>query len=185
MNNEPPPDIDGITEKLGPFVALYPGNMLNVIAGFIVGPLMILAGIGGTGFLIWYALTEEHFDARVLKALVFPFVAVFGWVTLRWAYNNRKTRIIVCKDGLAFEHPKGIRWFPYEDITEVKQTRIQDGRDENDRPFMNRETKFTIKATDGSELEVTPNLVNKHLTLMRLVYDKTRTHGTKWTLVKA
>ena len=185
MTTDPPPDIDHVTDRLGPFVAVYPGILLNVIAAFIVAPLLILVGIAGVGLLIWLVVTVAAFEVRMLKLAIVPLVGVFGWGLLKWAINNRKTRIVVCERGLAFEHPKGVRWFPYAEIQDVIQDRWKDGLDPNGRPFMKRDTTFLVKARDGAELGLSANLVHKHLTLARLVYDKTRPYAVPWTLKKS
>ncbi len=184
MSNDPPPDIDPFTERLGPFVAVYPGNRLNVIAGFIVGALMVVFGFAGVGFIVWYLVTADKYEIRALNLLITPLVGLLGWATLRWAYGNRKTRVVMCENGFAFEHPKGVRWFRFDRIREVVQDYVKSGLDDNGRPFMNRGTTFVVKADDGSEFGLSANLVQKHLTLARQIFDGTHAAGVPWTFYK-
>jgi len=173
---------------------VYPAVRLHVIGGLAVVYLMARDAWANAKFEFESILGYSF--GLVIGALV----AGGGWHMLRWAYNNRRTRIVLCDAGFAFEHAAGVRWFPFDGLSGVAQTtpfsetpvgdkflRMRRGprppaSDKAGRPLMDVHTKILVQAADGAECLLTSNLVRKHTRLARWIYDKTRPYNVPWTL---
>jgi|SRR5262245_8489830 len=180
---ECPPLVQKAFDRFGPPTEVFRGSPANVIAGFIIGAFMLAAGIIGTIFLVILILSEG-FDIRLAKGILAPFLAVGGWLTLRWAYRNRRVRVYACPHGFVFEHPSGVTIFPWNEIVEVRQDFAREGLDENGYPHMKRDTTFLVRRADGAEFPFTPNLLKSHLKLARAIHTATRPYDVPWTLVR-
>jgi hypothetical protein len=174
-----PPNVQDAFDGLGPPREEFAGSPTNAYVAIVLGILGLIAGIGGTIFVIYYVI-DRGFNDKVLRALPIPLVGLLGWYGLKTGLRNRFVRIYICEKGLVQRLANRLILFPFEDLTEIMQDYVKDGLDENGLPHMKRGTTFLIKRKDGGELGIDENVLRKPLTFARSLYKATRPYDIPW-----
>lgn len=179
--HEYPEPLQEAFDQLGPPTEEFKGSVSTAVVAMFLGVLGLIAGIGGTIFMIFYII-DRGFNDKVLRALPIPIVGIAGWYSLRTGIRNRFVRMYMCDRGFVHQTAKAVVVYPWNEIEGIVQDRVKDGVDENGIPFMNRSTTFLIKRQDGCHLGVDVNVLKKPLTFARLLYKVTRPHNIQWTV---
>src|SRR5262245_14567424 len=152
--------------QLGDPIATFRPGMDNLVAGIIIGLLMVAGGGALSAYafqaalvngdrLPWYAETGECRSAALVMGAVFLMVAGGGVALIRWVRGLFSSRVLVCPGGLLCLGRTDVRAFPWDQVERVRETVTQEyfplkGVAKYAAP-LGTSRSFVVRRRDGAE----------------------------------
>ena len=183
-----------VRELGGPNAAFKPA-MENLVAGIIIGLLMILGGGAIVAFgvreailnganLPWFAREGSCFAAVLGMSILGLAIAVGGVGLIIWVRGLFSLRVFVCEQGFFCVKRKRVQVFRWDQIAVVREIIIKEhfplkGAAKHVAP-MGTSRSFVVRRQDGVEFAFDGNTVKKLNSLAKLIEQATRQRGILW-----
>src|SRR5262245_13702878 len=172
----PPTTREEATRQLGDPIAIFKPGMQNLVAGIIIGLLMVTGGGALSAFAIreaivngdrlpWYAEKGSCLLAVFGMAAIGLVLAGAGVALILWVKGLFSLRVLVCPAGFLCIRRKELQVFPWDQIERVQETVTQEhfplkGIAKYAAP-MGKSRSFVVRRCDGVEFGFDGNTVKK------------------------
>lgn len=155
-------------------------NVLLMV-GALFGILLFAACVFGTVALVYFIATQE-FDVRMLRAIMLPFIAGFGWITARGCFGQLGSRVLVCDLGFIYHHRRGVTVYSWDQITRVHYNDKTASLGPSGFPRVRNGSGFTVVRADGATYEFSVYTIRRFRKLARAIFDGTKPLGVTWSI---
>jgi hypothetical protein len=190
-------------EELGEIRREFKPGLENLIAGIIIGVLMIGGGCAlvylptngvlesGGNLPLWTEKGEKGWSwgAAGLIATIGVLLTVGGFFLIRWMRSLFSLRVRVGQNGFSVVDKKTARVFGWDDIQSVKETHLYErppvlkGVAKYALPkFMSKSFMVTIKEGDPFAFDV--NTIKGHIKLAQMIKEETDRRNVPWEIVE-
>lgn len=191
---------EAIQELGGPPTVTFRPAMANIVAGIIIGLLMIAGGGTILGFSIREAIVngskmEWFADNGQCLAAVFGFMAIGlvlaggGAGLIIWVRGLALFRVVVADRGFFCAKRNDVEIFDWDNIASVQESVQQEyfplkGVAKYAAP-MGKSRSFVVRRKDGVEFPFDGNTVKKLSTLAKIIELNVRQRGIPWEVVSS
>jgi uncharacterized protein DUF6585 len=205
MDSSPPAGSPATTREaavrhLGDPVATFQPGMENLVAGIIIGLLMVAGGGTLAAFAVreavlngahlpWWAETGSCLIAVIGMGAIGLLVAAAGVAVILWVRGLFSLRVLVSQGGFVCVRRKEVQVFPWDQVERVRETVTQEyfplqGVAKYAAP-MDTSRSFVVRRRDGLEFAFDGNAVKKVNTLAKMIEEAARERGIPWDIVHA
>jgi hypothetical protein len=187
-------------ESLGSPTGQYRPGLANLVAGIIIGCLLIGGGVAilfitirdfaRSGGRIPLAAEQGISWVAVGIASLFVIGLLFGGFSLiRWVRSTSMLRVYVCPDGFYYVCRTKTVAFPWDRISSVRETILHErlplatGIAKHAMP-MNTSRSFLVRRIGGEEFGFDGNTLQGHERLGEILRDEARKRDIRWEVVE-
>jgi hypothetical protein len=185
--------------QLGDPIATFKPGMENLVAGVIIGLLMVIGGGALSAFAIreaiingdrlpWFAEKGSCLAAVVAMGVIGLMLAGAGLVLIYWVKGLFSLRVLVCPAGFLCVRRTELQVFPWIQIERLQETVTQEyfplkGIAKYAAPI-GKSRSFVVRRRDGVEFGFDGNTVKNLNTLARLLEEQSRHRSIPWEVVR-
>lgn len=184
---------------LGEFRREFKPGMENLVAGIIIGVLLISGGCAALYFPNKAAI-QSHFDlpfwvekgwcwgAVILLSLLGVGLIVGGLSLIGWMRSLVSLRVSVCQHGLLISEKNSNRVIIWDEIGSVQETHLYErlplkGAAKYALPKMMNKI-FLVKMKEGESFGFDGNTIKGHTKLAQMIKDETDSRNIAWEIVE-
>jgi hypothetical protein len=192
-----------ITEQLGEIKREFRPGLENLIAGIIIGLLMIGGGCtlmyfatngvieSGGALPFWTGKGEKGWSwgAVGIAAAMGIGLAIGGFFLIRWVRSLFSFRVRIGQNGFAVIDKQTVRVFGWEDIISVQETHLHErppllkGVAKYALPEMTSKS-FFVKIKEGEPFAFDGNTIKGHSKLAKMIKEETERRNIPWEIVE-
>jgi hypothetical protein len=183
------------TKEIGEIRRTFGPGIENIIAGYILGLILLSAGCAGLGAFAWGFFTKDG-EVSIWTWLVLPFsvaicvaLVILGISYFPWIYSMSSFRVRVGQYGLLVIDSKSLRGIGWEEIVSVQETFVFARPEVLHFPayylIPKLESKrFKLQVKRGDPIEYDSNSIGSPNTLARMIKEETDRRGIPWMIVE-
>jgi hypothetical protein len=188
------------TEELGEIKREFKPGLENLVAGIIIGLLLIAAGCATLFFPIkgviesggvWNEKDPKGWPwgAAAFVAAIGAGLVIGGILLIRWIRSLFSFRLRVGQNGFAVSDKKSVRIFGWDDIVSVQETQVYERP-----PILKGVAKyalpkslsksFVVKVKQGDPVAFDGNTIKGHSKLAQMIKEETERRSIPWEIVE-